>query len=151
MLDQRACRIVRFRFRMNTRGENGDLLDLRRQRSDHLDSRHGQELAHLLETDLGLAARDDRASRLALHLFHFRFDRIGDAHAPEKFREIGPARSGGIDDRRADSTARLSAPPRADIRLRRTRANRDADTGTREIEALADDACVEELGDRGFR
>src|SRR5215471_12058011 len=41
--------------------KNGDLLDVRRQRADKVDARKIRQLAHLLEADLGFAARHDAA------------------------------------------------------------------------------------------
>src|SRR5204862_7748530 len=48
--------------------EDRELLDIGRQRADVVDAGHGQQLAHLLEADLGLAAGHNAPHRLALDL-----------------------------------------------------------------------------------
>ena len=51
-------------------------------------------------------ARDESARRLALHALHFRFDRIGYAHALEESREVDAAREAGRIERRLGETDR---------------------------------------------
>ena len=47
-------------------GKHRDFLNLRRQRCDVRDPGHRQQFAHLLESDLQLAARNHGADALAL-------------------------------------------------------------------------------------
>src|SRR5215207_6742725 len=81
---QRPCRVRLLRCRVQAGREHGDLLDVGRQRTDEVDALHRQYLADLLETDLGLAAGNHLADRLArLYAGDLRFDLIGNTHALE--------------------------------------------------------------------
>ena len=76
------------------------MLDVRRQRADVVDAGDVEQLADLLETDLGLAARDDLPTGTpGEDLLELRLDLVGDAHALEQAGEIDAARSGGTGDR----------------------------------------------------
>src|SRR5260370_41632213 len=58
----------------------GDVLDLCWQRSKNLDALHANELTHLVESDLGVAASAHLSYRFdALHRGRFRFDLVRDA------------------------------------------------------------------------
>ena len=84
---------------MNATRIYGDVLDLCRQRSKNLDALHGNELTHLVESDLGLAARDHFTYRFTrLHRGSFRFDLVGDAELLKHADEIDAARSGRVGD-----------------------------------------------------
>src|SRR5262245_15071739 len=80
--------------------ERGELLDVRRQRTDVIDPRKVRQFAHLLEADLGLPAGDDAAHEHARRrLLELVLDRVSDAHALEQADHIDPARTGGVADR----------------------------------------------------
>ena len=64
-LDQGAGRIRLLGADGDAGREHRHPLDLRRQRPDEIDARHGQQLADLLEADLGLAARHHGGHPLA--------------------------------------------------------------------------------------
>ena len=49
----------------NACGEYRDFLHFRRQRRDVIDTRHRQQLAHLLKANLSFSARDDGADSFA--------------------------------------------------------------------------------------
>src|SRR5438552_10719863 len=76
---------------------HGDVLKLCWQRSKILDALHRNELTHLVEADLGLAARNHLAYRFTgLHSGHFRFDPIVDAHFLQHADDVRPARSSRV-------------------------------------------------------
>src|SRR5476649_941301 len=65
--------------------EHGDLLYIRRQRPEKIDTFDGEQFAHLLETDLDLAARNQIAHRRAgWRLLDLRLQLVRDAHALEQ-------------------------------------------------------------------
>jgi hypothetical protein len=61
--------------------KHSDLLNVAGQWCEEIDALDRQQLAHLLETDLGVALRHDRAHRYAVrHRGDARFQLIGDPH-----------------------------------------------------------------------
>src|SRR5262245_2057186 len=135
---------------MDAACEHGDLLDVRRQRSDEVDAGDRQQLAHLLEADLGVAARDDLADRDAgCADFDLVLDLIGDAHALEQCGHIDAARPGGIGDRFCRQHRLLDLVAGADVGLRHAGAHRDADPRLGEVDTAARDefALLDELVD----
>ena len=80
--------------------EHRELLDVRRQRTDVVYPGEMRELAHLLEADLGFAARNDAADKYAGRgLLELALDVVGDAHALEQADDVDPAGAGRITDR----------------------------------------------------
>ena len=79
---------------------DGVLLNLGWYRSDVVDASDGEQLTHLLETDLGVAACDHSADPLAFDPLRLVLDLIVDAELFEHNRgEIGSAGARGIGDR----------------------------------------------------
>ena len=65
-------------------GENGHVLDVRRQRTDIVDAGGGYQFAHLLKADLGVATGDEGCDEhTGWGLLELRLDLVGDAHALE--------------------------------------------------------------------
>lgn len=76
------------------------MLCLGRQRAYHIDAINMQELAHLMEANLDLAAGDDRPDgRAERYLAGLRLDIAGNTHALEESGEIDTARSGRVANR----------------------------------------------------
>jgi hypothetical protein len=74
-------------------------LRLRRQRSHDVDTADWTELADLLKSDLGLAARHDGTDRLALDFSALRGDLVGDPEAGEELRrQVDAARTRRVRD-----------------------------------------------------
>ena len=69
---------------MQCAGKHRDLLKLRRQRPNDVDAFHGDELAQLMEADLGLAAGDHLAGWLALGHLDLGLERVGNAETLEQ-------------------------------------------------------------------
>ena len=116
--------------------------------------RYREQLADLLETDLGLAARDHLTDRIAGRRDPaLGFDRIGNSEALEHSLEIDAARAGRICDRFGRQQRMLECVGRADVGLRRARAHGDADAGAHEIDTAAGDelALLDEVVDAGAR
>src|SRR5947209_10485572 len=98
-LDQCLCRVNLLRSNQDAAGENGHLLDVRRQRTDIVDAGSGYQLAHLLKADLSFATGDEACNEHpGWSLLELRLDLVGDAHALEHADDIVAARSGGIAD-----------------------------------------------------
>src|SRR5579863_1654159 len=77
---QRSRRIGRPCILVECCGKDGCLLDIGRQWPEILDALNVDELAHLLETDLRAAARDDDAHRrIGRRDYDFAFELISDA------------------------------------------------------------------------
>src|SRR5207248_7208195 len=68
------------------------VLDLGRQRSDQGDALHWQDLADLVDAELGLAADDEVGDRAALLELGLWLHRTGDSELLEQAREINAAR-----------------------------------------------------------
>jgi drug/metabolite transporter (DMT)-like permease len=80
-------------------GEHRRLLDPSGQRAEIVDALHGEQLADLLETDVGIAARHDLADR---HVGDGRDDLrpelFGEAPIRDEALDVNAARAGGIGD-----------------------------------------------------
>src|SRR6266545_1218996 len=75
------CRVRRRRRRVQASGKHRSVLDVTRQRPEVIDALQVQKLAHLLEAEIGLAARHDlanlHAGRGLLHLVLDLFKKMG--------------------------------------------------------------------------
>ena len=81
-----------FGVRRHTGGEQRDPLHLGGQRPDVIDARDRQQLADLLKTDLGFAARHHGANTLALNKDGFRLQLVRDAEPLEELRSTDTVR-----------------------------------------------------------
>src|SRR5262245_9499101 len=128
------------------------VLDIRWQRTDERDAFHGKDFADLVDAKFGLALGDVRRHRPAgnqccfrLHLagntFVFGFPRAGRPRLVEQARDIDAARaaSGGIDI--GNGLGREQRPlegfDRADVGLRRTLLDHDADPDAGKVDSAA--------------
>src|SRR5215831_1444950 len=91
------------------------------------------ELALLLESDLGLAARNQPTGRLVLDALELALDGIRDAHALKQLVEIDTTRSGRVGDRFGRQQRALERVDRRNVGPRRAFFDRDADTGLGEV------------------
>ena len=140
----------------DARGIDGDLLQFGRQHADHLDLRIVQQFRHLLQADLGLAARyqhADAAVRAAHGELGLGCDLVGDAELLEHPHDVsaGDAAAGrrGVADRLGGEQRALQRLGRRHVGLRRALAHRNADAGAAKVDAAARDlAQLDELVER---
>ena len=98
------------RLRADAAREHGDSLHRLGQRTDVVDTRHRQQLAHLLEAELGFTTGDHGGHALALDPPALRQHLIGDAERLHQLgREVGAADARRVGDRVAASSVRLKA------------------------------------------
>ena len=115
--------------------ENGDLLDLGRKRTDDIEARHVHQFAQLLEAEVGVTARDERADGDAGRRLHKAWrDDVGDAPALQEAREMRAART-----RRGADAARgphgvANSPLAADVRLAYSDGDRDRSARPRDVD-----------------
>jgi hypothetical protein len=125
--------------RDNSRRNDVHGLQLGRQGPEQLGARNRHDLADQLDTELGFAACHDfgigRGRRPGIQ-DRLGFDLFGDTQAIENLLEMDAARSAdrwvGIDDRSGGEERALEGFDRSDVRLRRSRANRNANTNAGE-------------------
>src|SRR6267142_1652039 len=98
--DQRPGRRRFFCRGVDAARKDRDMLDVGRQRAQIVDAPDGQQLAHLLEADLGFAPRNQLAGLNAGgRLNQPRLQLVGDPHALEQAQQIDAARAARNDDR----------------------------------------------------
>src|SRR5262249_20272722 len=105
----------------------------------------GQQFAYLLKSQLCLAARNQRAGRLALYLLRLILDRGSDAHPLKETDEIDAARPGGIHDGLRSEHRPLERLARADIRSGGSRFDGDGDARSGEVDSVCDVTEPDEL------
>src|SRR6185295_7652858 len=111
-------------------------LHLRRQWSDVIDPRDGQQFARLLKADLSFTTRHDGAHALAIDALALRAHLVGDAEPLKQLsRDVNPADLRGIGNRLGLQQRALERIQRADIRFWCPRAYGHADARTRERHA----------------
>ena len=116
------------------------------QRADDVDARNRRELAKLLHAELRFARRDHQADRPFLDHDAF-FQR--DVEALQQLGEIDAARADlGVRDRARGGQRALQGVDRADVRLRRAGAHRDADARAAEGANLRHLAAVSQFFQR---
>src|SRR3954464_7611591 len=99
-LDERLGAVRILRAHDDAAREHGELLDVRRQRTDVVDSGEVRELAYLLEADFGFTTGNDAPDKHAGRgLLELALDLVGDAHALEQADDIDAAGTGRVADR----------------------------------------------------
>src|SRR6185437_5094817 len=146
-LDQRLRGVVVLALRRDGGGISSGVLDLRRQRPDQDDALNRQDLARLLQHDVGFAAGDEVGGMPAFFEFRLRPDLAGDTEALEQFVDIDAAgaAAGRIDigDRLGRQQRALEGVDRGDVRLGRAFAHADPDADGRDLNvALRDQLAV---------
>ena len=149
--DQRASRLGLPGPRRESGGENRGSLNFIRQWAHVVDALDGQQLADLLEADLGLAARHDGADALAHDAAPFVLHLRRDAEARKELgRQVGAAGARRVGDRPGAQQRAHERVHGADVRSWRSGAHRHADARPHEIGASArrEPALVGERGER---
>ena len=123
----------------------------RGKRPYDIDARKVHELAQLLEAELHLALRDQRADRNAGRRRHDpALDLVGDAPALEQLRELHAARAGRVAERSRGDDRAAQRVFAADVGARSARAHRNRNARPHQVDLAAgnDTAARDELVDR---
>ena len=138
--DDRSGEIRRLRVDGDAGRVHGHSLDRLRERSEKRDARHRKQLADLLKSDLGVAARDHCADPLAFYPPALRQDLVGDPEALKELRgEIDAADAGRVRNRFRLEERLSERLDRADVGRRRTGPHRHPNRRSREVDAAARD------------
>src|SRR5262249_21198509 len=139
--EQGLGRLAFLGLRANAGGVDRVVLDICWQRTDERDAFHGKDFADLVDAKFGLALGDVRRHRPAGNQFCLRLHLAGDPELREKPRDIDAAGAagGGIDI--GSGLGREQRPfegfDRADVGLRRTLVDHDADPDTGKVDPAA--------------
>src|SRR5579862_4524135 len=155
-LDQRFRRFWFFGARRDAGRVGRDLLQLRRQHADHVHAGIRHQLGHLLQADLGFAARHQDADPpigSAGGEFYFGCDLSRDAEPLEQLHDMGgrDAAAGrrGVRDGFCRQQGALERFGRRDIRPGRALAHADTDAGARDSGRAGQDfALPDEIVER---
>ena len=113
------------------------MLQLRWQGTDDVDAFDGKKLAHLLEADLGLSPRHHAADGLALDLPDAFPQRLGDTEPLQQGLDVDAAGTRRMGKRLRSHQRARERIGRAEVGPRRTRPHRNADAGSRKVDAAA--------------
>ncbi len=116
------------RIRKHRRREGQRLLDRIGQRPHHLDIRHDQEFAHLLDCDLAASVRHGFGREPARNDGGLALDRVRDTELPDHAGEMQPAGAGaGVAQRRHAQQQCAHAVDGRNVGMRSAGPHRDAD------------------------
>src|SRR5262249_52354542 len=129
--------------RQNSGGEHDVPLQLRRQRTDVINTGNGQDDVDLLHADLDVAFRHQLGHGNAVDELDPVLHLVGDAEPLHQVRDVDAARAGArIGDRLGGEHRALEGGGGADVGLGRSSFYRDADPRAGEVHALAHDLAL---------